>query len=76
MVALVAGVVMLVLGVLGLVFWWHCFIVVLMGSLPFVFTICGLAALLVAFSSIKDKAAAAIKEETTPEPEEKPESEG
>lgn len=76
MVALVAGVVMLVLGVLGLVFWWTAFIWILKGSLPFVFTICGLAALLVAFSSIKDKAAAALKEETTPEPEEKPESQG
>ena len=80
MVALVAGIVMLVLGVLGLVFWWCEFINVLQGSLPIIFTICGLAALVVALSSIKDKTAAALKEEATsepePKPEEKPESQG
>jgi len=74
MVALVAGVVMFVLGVLGLIFWWGAFVWVLKGSLPCVLTICGLAALVVAVSSMKDKAAAAKKETPESKPEEKPET--
>jgi len=77
MVALIAGLVLLVLGILGLVFWFSLFWMVLRGSIPFIFTICGLAAIAVGISSVKDKAAAAVKEvpeEPKPEPkEQKPE---
>ena len=77
MVALIAGLVLLVLGILGLVFWFGLFWDVLRGSVPFIFTICGLAAIAVGISSVKDKAAAATKEvpeQPKPAPEEsKPE---
>lgn len=77
MVALIVGAVMLVLGILGLVFWWGEFIVVLIGSLPCIFVICGLAAIAVGISSAKDKVCAAKKETEAPEvtPEEKTEPE-
>jgi len=71
MVALIVGVVMLVLGVLGLIFWFSEFIVVLIGSLPFIFVVCGLAAIAVGISSVKDKVCAAAK---TEQEEEKPEA--
>ena len=76
MVALIAGLVLLVLGILGLVFWFGLFWAVLRGSIPFIFTICGLAAIAVGISSVKDKAAAVTTEapeEPKPEPE-KPKS--
>ena len=69
MVALIAGVVMLVLGVLGLIFWWVEFITVLMGSLPCVLVVCGLAALAVGLSSAKDRACACTAKETKEETE-------
>ena len=71
MVALAVGIVLTVLGILGLVFWFGNFIVVLIGSLPFVFVVCGLAAIVVGASSLKDKIAASTKVEEKKEPEEK-----
>ena len=73
MVAFITGVVLAVLGILGLIFWFGVFVVVLKGSLPFIFTVCGLAAIAVGISSMKDKMAAEAKEEPQPEP--KPEEE-
>ena len=74
MVALIAGVVMLVLGILGLIFWWGEFITVLIGSLPCVLVVCGLAALAVGLSSSKDRACAAKSEGETSEEAAQPES--
>lgn len=63
MVALIVGGVLFVLGVLGLIFWWAYFVVVLKGSLPPVFLLSGLAALALGISQLRDKMAAKKEEE-------------
>lgn len=63
MVALIVGGVLFVLGVLGLIFWWAWFVVVLKGSLPPVFLLSGLAALALGISQLRDKMAAKKEEE-------------
>ncbi len=80
MVVLIFGLVFLVGGVVLLVFaggtptWWQSFIMVLKGSIPPILIICGLAAIAVGISSIRDKMAAGTQEEPKPTPPEpKPE---
>jgi len=63
MIALVVGIVFLVLGILGLIFWWSRFVVVLLGSLPPIFILSGLAALALGISQVRDKIAAKKEEE-------------
>lgn len=63
MVALIVGIVLFVLGVLGLIFWWAPFVGVLKGSLPPVFVLSGLAALALGISQLRDKMAAKKEEE-------------
>lgn len=63
MIALIVGIVFLVLGVLGLIFWWTKFVIVLAGSLPPIFVLSGLAALALGISQIRDKIAAKKEEE-------------
>ena len=70
MIAMIVGVVLFVLGVLGLIFWFSEFITVLIGSLPFIFVVCGLAAIAVGISSAKDKLCAAAKVEEKEEKKE------
>jgi len=78
MVVLIVGLVFLVGGVVLLAFagggptWWQSFIVVLKGSIPPVLIICGLAALAVGISSIRDKAAAGAQDEPKPTPPDTP----
>ena len=69
MVALIVGIILLGLGIWGLAAWIREFWWVLKGSVPFIFILCGLAAIAVGLSSVKDKAAIAAKEEPQPEPE-------
>jgi hypothetical protein len=63
MIALIVGIVFFVLGVLGLIFWWSRFVVVLLGSLPPIFILSGLAALALGISQVRDKMAAKKEEE-------------
>jgi uncharacterized membrane protein len=63
MVALIVGIVLFVLGVLGLIFWWSRFVIVLLGSLPPIFVLSGLAALALGISQLRDKMAAKKEEE-------------
>ncbi len=63
MIALLVGIVFIVLGVLGLIFWWSRFVIVLLGSLPPIFLLSGLAALALGISQIRDKMAAKKEEE-------------
>ncbi|MDP2898787.1 MAG: hypothetical protein Q8Q12_19795 [bacterium] len=63
MIALVVGIVFIVLGVLGLIFWFPSFVGVLKGSLPPIFLLSGLAALALGISQARDKMAAKKEEE-------------
>ena len=63
MIALLVGIVFVVLGVLGLILWWSKFVIVLLGSLPPIFLLSGLAALALGISQIRDKIAAKKEEE-------------
>ncbi len=63
MIALLVGIVFMILGVLGLVFWWSRFVIVLTGSLPPIFILSGLAALALGISQMRDKMAAKKEEE-------------
>jgi len=84
MIALAVGIVFVVLGVLGFVFWGGWFVQVLKGSLPPILGLSGLAALALGISQIRDKIAARKEEEEMkaeeakaeePAPEPKPEPE-
>jgi uncharacterized membrane protein YdjX (TVP38/TMEM64 family) len=75
MVVLLVGLVFFVGGIVLLAFagpahmsWWRCFIVVLKGSIPPILVICGLAAIAVGISSIRDKMAAGAQDEPKPTP--------
>jgi hypothetical protein len=76
MVVLIVGFVFLVVGLLLLflpgVWWWSAFIWVLKGSIPPILIICGLAAIAVGISSIRDKMAAGAQDEPKPTPPEPP----
>lgn len=78
MVVLLVGIVFLVGGglLLGLGgphhAWWHAFVTVLKGSIPPILIICGLAAIAVGISSIRDKMAAGAQDEPKPTPPEPP----
>jgi hypothetical protein len=63
MIALIVGIVFIVLGALGLIFWGRDFVVVLKGSLPAIFVLSGLAALALGISQLRDKMAAKKEEE-------------
>jgi len=76
MVVLGFGVVFLAGGVVLLAFaggqptWWQSFVMVLKGSIPPILIICGLAAIAVGISSIRDKMAAGGPEQPKPTPPE------
>ncbi len=81
MIALLVGIVLLVLGVLGFTafHWADEFLDVLQGSLPPIFVLSGLAAVALGISQVRDKMAAKKEEEEmakeeakaeTPKPEE------
>ena len=78
MIVLIVGLVLSVGGVLLLAFaggalsWWQSFLIVLKGSIPPILIICGLAAIAVGISSIRDKMAAGAQEEPKPTPPETP----
>ena len=79
MVVLIVGFVFLVVGFLLLflskVWWWAFFLVVLKGSLPPILIICGLAAIAVGISSVRDRMAAGTQEEPKPTPPDAPKPE-
>lgn len=79
MVSLIAGAVAVVLGIVGIVYWWGHFLTVLMGMLPALFILGGAVAVAAGFGTVKDKMKCCSKPEEKPEaaeeakPEEKPE---
>jgi len=78
MVVLIVGLVLTVGGVLLLALaggWWESFVVVLKGSIPPILIICGLAAIAVGISSVRDRMAAGTQEEPKPTPPDAPKPE-
>ena len=82
MVVLLVGIVLSVGGILLLAFagpeyasWWRSFLTVLKGSIPPILIICGLAAIAVGISSVRDKMAAGAQDEPKPTPPDAPKPE-
>ncbi len=75
MVSLIVGVVAVVLGVVGIVGWWAHFLLVLRGTLPALFILCGAVAIAAGFGTVKDKMKCSSKKEDKPEEKEEPKAE-
>ncbi len=73
MVSLIAGVVAVVLGIIGIASWWAHFLLVLRGTLPALFILGGAVAIAAGFGTVKDKMKCCAKKEEVKEekPEEK-----
>ena len=65
MAALSGGIVALVLGIIGIIFWWGDFIQILRGSIPLILLLGGALAAYLGFEELKDKRAADTFEETS-----------
>lgn len=65
MVALAGGLAALVLGVIGVIFWWEEFIDLLLGGVPVMLVFGGALAAYLGYEEIKDKKAAEKFEDTT-----------
>jgi hypothetical protein len=65
MAALAGGVVALILGVIGVIWWWGEFIQLLMGAVPVMLILGGALAGYLGFEEIKDKRSAESFEEST-----------
>jgi hypothetical protein len=64
MAALLGGIVALVLGLIGIIFWWGYFLQILRGSIPLILLLGGALAAYLGFEELKDKRAADTFEET------------
>jgi hypothetical protein len=65
MAALAGGLVALILGVIGVIFWWDEFIGLLQGAVPIMLVLGGALAAYLGYEEIKDKKAAGKLEDTT-----------
>lgn len=65
MVALAGGLAALVLGIIGVVFWWEEFIDLILGGVPVMLVLGGALAAYLGYEEIKDKKAAEKFEDTT-----------
>jgi hypothetical protein len=65
MAALSGGIVALVLGIIGIIFWWGDFIQILRGSIPLILLLGGVLAAYLGFEELKDKRAVDTFEETS-----------
>jgi len=76
MVVLILGLAFVASGLVLLflpgIWWWDWFVLVLKGSLPPILVLCGLAAIAVGISSVRDKAAAGRQDESKPAPPDAP----
>ncbi len=52
---LIGGVVSVILGLLGLIFWWSDFIVILKGGIPIIIVLGGILAVYIGLDEIQDK---------------------
>ena len=55
MMSLAGGVIALILGIIGLIFWWEHFISLIMGALPVMFILGGALAAYLGIEELKDK---------------------
>ena len=65
MTALLGGIVALVLGIIGIIFWWGPFIDILRGSIPLILLLGGALAAYLGFEELKDKRTADTFEDTS-----------
>lgn len=65
MMSLIGGIVALVLGIIGLVFWWGYFVKALQAGLPVLFILGGALAAYLGIEEIKDKTSSESFEEDT-----------
>lgn len=72
MVALIIGVVVVILGLLGIITWFPDFVMILRGSVPAMFICGGLLAIIAGITSIKDSIEAKKIEEESKKEEAKP----
>jgi len=52
---ILGGIAAIVLGVLGLIEWWELFVKALAACVPFILLMCGILAIIIGISSIKEK---------------------
>ena len=67
MISLAGGIIALVLGIIGIIFWWGAFIDVLAGVIPIMLILGGALAAYLGFEEIKDKSSSEDFEEDTSE---------
>jgi len=65
MAVFAGGIIALVLGSLGIIFWWGNFIGLLLGAVPIMLLMCGALAVYLGLEEIKDKRAAKTTADTT-----------
>jgi ABC-type multidrug transport system fused ATPase/permease subunit len=52
---LIGGVVSIIIGLLGLIFWWSDFVIILKGGLPIIILLSGILAVYIGLDQIQDK---------------------
>jgi len=52
---ILGGIASIILGVLGLIKWWVLFVKALTACVPFILLVCGILAIIIGISSIKEK---------------------
>ena len=67
MAALAGGIAALVLGIIGIIFWWREFVDLLMGAVPVILLLGGALAAYLGFEEIKDKKTTESFDDTTEE---------
>jgi hypothetical protein len=65
MISLFGGIVALILGIIGLIFWWNYFIDILQGILPVLFILGGALATYLGLEELKDKSTSGINNDET-----------
>lgn len=75
MVALIVGIIVTIVGIVGIVFWFEHFVKVLQGSVPAMFVMGGLLAIVAGITTIRDEIEARKFEEEAKKEQEKKEQE-
>jgi len=67
MQVLIGGIIAAVLGIIGLIFWWNNFLVILMGGIPIALLLGGALAIYVGYDEIRDQIREKKEQEEQPE---------
>jgi len=63
--SIVGGGIAIIVGLLGLIFWWDSFLTILKGGIPVLFLLGGIISLMVGISEIKENSKAKKEEKKT-----------